>query len=211
MLAGADNAKPPIAPVRNVVDEYYGTKVDDPYRYMENLQDPQAAAWFKAQAAFTEATLETIPGGSSLLARIEQLDATIPAVVTEVQCVLGDRVFYQKRLASENTFKLYVGAGFAGPERLLVDPDTFAQKPTEHMALSWWKPSSNGHYVAYGISPAGSEAAVLYITDVNAGTRSPEAVDRCQFGGVARAADNHSFVYNRLQRMQHTRRPPTSI
>jgi prolyl oligopeptidase PreP (S9A serine peptidase family) len=37
-----------------VVEEYYGTKVDDPYHYMENLQDPQAAAWFKAQAAFTE-------------------------------------------------------------------------------------------------------------------------------------------------------------
>ena len=57
---------PPIAPVRNVVDEYYGIKVDDPYRYMEKLDDPEVAAWFKAQAAYTDATLAAVPGRQAL-------------------------------------------------------------------------------------------------------------------------------------------------
>lgn len=68
-LAAAQDAKPAVAPVRNVVDEYYGLKVDDPYRYMEKLDDPEVAAWFKAQAAYTDATLAAIPGRKALLAR----------------------------------------------------------------------------------------------------------------------------------------------
>jgi hypothetical protein len=50
VLTGADKSKPHVAPVHNVVDEYYGTKVDDPYRYMEKLDDPEVTTWFKAQA-----------------------------------------------------------------------------------------------------------------------------------------------------------------
>src|SRR6516164_9683998 len=54
----APNAPPP-APVRSVTDEYFGTKVVDPYRYMENLKDPQVEAWFKAQNDYTRAILRT--------------------------------------------------------------------------------------------------------------------------------------------------------
>ena len=48
---------PPVAPVRPVIDDYHGTKVSDPYRYMENLQDPEVQAWFKAQDDYTRAVL----------------------------------------------------------------------------------------------------------------------------------------------------------
>src|SRR5699024_6953684 len=128
-----DHAQLPIAPARNVVDEYYGSKVQDPYRYMERLDDPEVAAWFKGQAAFTEAAFAAIPGRRALLARIEELDASTPTVVNGVRRFPGDRVFYQQRLARENTFRLYVRQGFAGPELLLVDPEKFAKKETEHM------------------------------------------------------------------------------
>lgn len=200
-LAFAGTDKPPVAPVRNVVDEYYGTKVQDPYRYMEKLDDPEVAAWFKGQAAFTEATLAAIPGRKALLARMEELDRNTPAVVKDVRRLPGDRVFYQKRLASDNVFKLYVRQGLAGAERLLVDPDKFVKKEREHMALSWWEPSQDGRMVAFGLSPAGSEAAVLHIVDVQHGTLLSDTIDRCYFGGVSWAEDNKSFAYNRLQQL----------
>jgi len=60
-------AKPPVAPVGNTVDTYFGVKVPDPYRAFENLKDPQVAAWMKAQADYTRATLDRIPQRGKLL------------------------------------------------------------------------------------------------------------------------------------------------
>ena len=69
---------PPVAPVRNVVDEYWGVKVNDPYRYMENLDDPEVQAWIKGQADYTKAVLDRIPGRDTLYERIRELDAGSP-------------------------------------------------------------------------------------------------------------------------------------
>jgi hypothetical protein len=55
-------SSPPVAPVKPVTDDYYGTKVVDPYRYMENLKDPEVQTWMKAQNDYTRAVLESIPG-----------------------------------------------------------------------------------------------------------------------------------------------------
>ena len=59
--------KPPVAPVRPVTDDYYGTKITDPYRWMENTKDPQFQSWAKAQATYTEEVLKSVPGREKLL------------------------------------------------------------------------------------------------------------------------------------------------
>jgi Prolyl oligopeptidase, N-terminal beta-propeller domain len=59
---GQNLASPPVAPVKPVTTNYYGTKVVDPYRYMENLKDPKVKAWMKAQNDYTRAVLARIPG-----------------------------------------------------------------------------------------------------------------------------------------------------
>jgi prolyl oligopeptidase len=66
---------PPVAPVRNVVDEHFGVKVDDPYRYMENLEDPEVQTWFKGQADYSAQILGQIPGRDALFQRLKELDA----------------------------------------------------------------------------------------------------------------------------------------
>src|SRR5271167_2996224 len=76
---------PPVAPVRVVTEEYFGTKVADPYRYMENLKDPEVVQWFKEQDAYTRSVLSRIPGRDALLARIRQLDQSGPPRVFDVQ------------------------------------------------------------------------------------------------------------------------------
>src|ERR1039458_4053381 len=89
---------PPVAPVRSVTTDYFGTAVADPYRYMENLSDPDVAAWFKAQDAYTRGVLAKIPGRDALLARIQELDRSTPAVVSAIIAMPGGRYFYQKTL-----------------------------------------------------------------------------------------------------------------
>src|SRR5690242_5947622 len=65
-------------PVKNVVETYHGVKVDDPYRYFEDVKDPQLQAWMKAEADATAAILARLPGRDPLLARIKELESKAP-------------------------------------------------------------------------------------------------------------------------------------
>jgi len=201
--AAADAAPnaPPSAPVRSVTDEYFGTKVVDPYRYMENLKDPQVEAWFKAQNDYTRAVLARIPGRDALLAKIKQLDESAPARVSDARRLPSGRYFYQKRLASEDVPKVYMRDGLAGEEKLLVDPTTFAKSGGPHYSINYYAPSFDGQYVAFGVSPAGSEDAVLRVVEVATGKETGDVIDRAQFGNPSWLPDGRSFVYNRLQKL----------
>jgi prolyl oligopeptidase len=194
-------AAPPVAPVRPVTDTYFGVKVVDPYRYMENLKDPEVASWFKAQNDYTRSALAAIPGRAALLERIKQLDESAPARVTDVRRLPGGRYFYQKRLASEDVAKIYMRDGLNSEEKLIVDPAKYATPGGPHDAISYYAPSLDGRYVAFGVSPAGSEDAVLRVIDTQTGRETGDVIDRVQFGSPSWLPDGHSFVYNRLQKL----------
>ena len=83
----------PKAPVRNVEETFFGTKVDDPYRYFENTKDPDVAAWMKAQSDRAHAVLNSIGGRDALLAKIEQYDSSVAARVSGVTRIAGDLWF----------------------------------------------------------------------------------------------------------------------
>lgn len=197
---GAPKA-PPVAPVRPVTDEYFGVKVVDPYRYMENMKDPEVAAWFRAENDYTRAVLARIPGRDSLLAKIKELDEATPARLYDIRRLPAGRYFYQKRLASEDVPKLYMRNGLEGEEKLLVDPATFAQSGGPHYSINYYGPSFDGHYIAFGVSPAGSEDAVLHVLDTGTGRETGDVIDRAQIGSPSWLPDGRSFLYNRLQKL----------
>src|SRR5271163_591872 len=191
---------PPVAPVRMVTDEYFGVKVPDPYRYFEDLANPEVAAWFKAQNVYTRSVLAEIPGRAALLTRIAELDSGEPAVVTGVRRWPNERYFYQKRLASEDVFTLYVRDGLNGTDRVLVDPAKFSTAGGPHYVISYYAPSFDGRLVVAGISAAGSEDAVIRVFETSTGHETGDVIDRAQFGSPAWLPDGHSFLYNRLQK-----------
>src|SRR3954468_10055351 len=139
---------PPVAPVRPVTEEYFGTKVVDPYRYMENLQDPEVQGWIKGQAEFAARTLAGIPGREKLLARIKELDAGAPYRLHVVKRWPNGDLHYLKTLASENLEKLYFREAKTGAERLLVDPEKLAEPGSgRHYSLAFCVPSPDGRLV----------------------------------------------------------------
>jgi prolyl oligopeptidase len=190
------------APVRPVIDDYFGTKVVDPYRYMENLNQPEVKAWFKAEDDFTRGVLAKIPERQHLLDRIRQLDQSAPYQVQNVQRIAGGKYFYQKMLASEQVGKLYERQGLSGGEKLLVDPEKYVTTAGTHYSLNYYVPSYDGKYVAYGISPGGSEDAVIHILDLASGRDTGETIDRSWYGGIAWLPDNRSFVHIRFQKLE---------
>ena len=109
--------------MRDVTDTHFGTAVADPYRYFEDLKNPEVAGWMKAEAEYAKAVLRKIPGRDVLLKEVTTRGDAASARVTSVQ-VVGSKVYYQKRRATDNLYKLYVRDGFRGSERLLVDPES---------------------------------------------------------------------------------------
>jgi len=200
--AASPPSSPPVAPVRPVIEEYFGTKVVDPYRYMENLNDPDVKAWFKGQDEYTRAVLAKIPERPRLLDRIKQLDQSAPYQVSAVQRYAGEKYYYLKMLSSEEVSKLYERDGPGGAERLLVDPNKFVTTAGTHYSLNYYVPSYDGKYVAYGVSPGGSEDAVIHILDVASGRDTGETIDRSWYGGIAWLPDNRSFVHVRFQKLE---------
>lgn len=199
--------RPPIARVRPVVDDYFGTKVTDPYRYMEHLDNPEVAKWMKSQNEYTRRVLGRISGRDALLARIEQLDQSVPARVGGIVRLATGRYFYYKLLSTESVTKLYMrdgmdSQGTPGHETLLVDPQRISGKAIPS-AINYFWPSSDGRYVAYGISLGGSEKAVLHILDTGTVRDTGETIDRAEFNDtVGWLPDAHSFIYNRLQKLR---------
>ncbi len=193
---------PPIAPVTNVTDTYFGTTVTDPYRYMENLSDPTVSGWIKEQNNYTRFLLEWIPGRAPLFARMQEIDDAVAARVGDVRRLPDGRLFYIKRLPQDNTFKLYVREGLTGKETLLVDPDAFGKAAGKPFAINYFEPSPDGTYVACGLSASGSEDAQIHVVETAAGKVVGQPIDRAQFGGVSWRPDGKSFFYNRLQKME---------
>jgi prolyl oligopeptidase len=195
--AHAQNA-PPKAPAREVTDDYFGMTIVDPYRWMEDVKGPEFAAWMRAQHDYTRSALDRIPYRAKLLARVNELsDAS--ASITAVRRV-NDSYFYYKLAPGENDRKLYVRDGLAGTERLLVDP-TKVSTESKHYSLSYFFPSPDGHYVAYGISPSGSEDAVIHIIEVATGREMSETINRAIISEVSWLPGGKSFLYNRLHKL----------
>src|SRR5262249_3437067 len=155
----------PVARVEPVKETHFGVEVVDRYRWMENPKDPDWLPFLHGQSDYARKVLDAIPGREGLLRRIQALSGDT-AVPTQLQAA-GARLFYQQRPAGADNYKLFVRDG-DGPARVLIDPTTMTVGDT-HMSLDWWRASDDGARLAYGLSPAGSEASVLHIMEVASG------------------------------------------
>ena len=193
---------PPAAPREPVVDDYYGTRITDDYRWMEDRWSPRFKAWLEGENTYARAVLDRIPGRDALQSRIAAHTGAAAAVTQVSQA--GGRVFYEKRDPGQDTYKLYVRDSADGPERLLVDPDKWAT-PGSHMALDYYVPSPDGSRIVYAVSPGGSENSVIHILDVGAGPDMgkdwPETIDRTEDANPSWRADGKGFYYNRFAKL----------
>lgn len=196
---------PKSARARPVTDTYYGAKVLDPYRYMENLADPEVEAWFKAQNEYTRAVLASLPGRQQLLKRIAELDESASADIMRVRRLPGDIYLYTKLLAGEETYKLYIRHGLTGKEELLLDPARVAiaeaNRAKGENAIGVFAPSHDLKYVAVTITPGGSENDTeIHIVEIASGRETGDVLPRCCIkSDPIWLPDNRSLVYGRLQ------------
>jgi prolyl oligopeptidase len=198
-------APPPTAAVREVTDTYFGRKVVDPYRWMEDTKSPEFASWLKAQNDYTRSVLAKIPGRNALAERVKALGDAGPTV-SSVQWADG-RYFYFKTDPGSDNRKLFVKDRLDGAERLLLDTEKQSTKE-KHYSIDYFTPSLDGRYVAAGVSSGGSENSVLEVIETDTGKELSDRIDRAEFGGVSWRNDGKSFYYTRLAKLAPDA-PPT--
>ncbi len=195
---GGIKEKPPLVKVQPVEDVYFGHKITDPYRYLEDLNDPQVRQWMKRHAAYSRSVLNSIPGRHSLIDMMRNFDQRKSERISYLSISENNRYFYLKTTPKDETGKLYFRDGYDGDESLLFDPETLKDDTLKYV-ITALEPSYDGSKVAFQVAPDGSENATLLIMDVENKTLYPEQIDRCWFGMYSWLPENDAFLFNRLQ------------
>jgi prolyl oligopeptidase len=178
----------------NVVDEQFGVKVEDPYRWLEDdvRVNPEVADWVMAQNAVTDAYLETLPGKKILAERMKKLFDYERFGLPEKA---GGYYFFTKNDGLQNQSALYVRKGLKGTDRVLIDPNSWAKDGAT--ALDSWVPSKNGTLLAYSIQDGGSDWRTLKVIDSATGKVLPDEIKWAKFTNISWVG-NDGFLYSRF-------------
>lgn len=174
------------------VDDYDGTKVADPYRWLEALDSAETKAWVEAQNKVTFGYLEKIPQRAQYKERLTQL-WNYERFGLPVKS--GNRYFYTRNDGLQNQSVLYVADSLDGKPRVLLDPNTVLADGTA--ALAAWRPSEDGKLLAYGLQEAGSDWEQWKVRDVATGKDLQEQIKGVKWAAFSWARDGSGFYYSR--------------
>lgn len=183
----------PETPERPVTDGYHGVEIVDPYRWLEDVNDPAVRSWAEAQTKVTRSILDKDARRPELIATLKKLH---DYQTTTAPTVRGNRYFFTRREGLKNQPVVYVREGRADAEpKVVLDPNTFSADGT--VALDWMFPSPDGSLLAYGVSPNGSEMSTLKVLDVVTRQHLPDSISRTRACTVAWEPSGKAFWYVR--------------
>jgi len=173
------------------VDDYHGTLVPDPYRWLEDVDSSETRAWVQHQNELSFGFLEKLPRRESLRRRLTELSDYPRA---QVYARRQGRYFQMRNTGLQNQDVLYVQDGLEGEPRLLLDPNSLSTDGT--VAVSYWEPSPDGLWLAYATSTSGSDWQTYHVCSVETGRDLPEVLQWVKFSGASWLTDSSGFFYN---------------
>jgi prolyl oligopeptidase len=176
----------------DVVENYFGDEVADPYRWLEDLDGEATTAWVEAQNAISFPYLEAISQREAIENRLTELWNYERYGLPDKE---GGRYFFERNDGLQNQDVLYVADSIDGEPRILIDPNTFSEDAT--VALANWYASPDGKWLAYATSDGGTDWKTWRIRNVDTGEDLDDAVSRCKFTGASWSSDSEGFYYSR--------------
>ena len=181
-----------MTPTVDQVDDYHGTLVEDPYRWLEDVDSPETLAWVKSQNELTFGYLEKIPMRDRLRKKLTSLWDYARALTIYRR---GDFFFQFRNSGLQNQDVLYVMETPRSTGQVLLDPNTLSEDGTA--ALNTWSISNDGKWLAYAISYSGSDWVEWRVRNVETKIDLPEILKWSKFSGAAWAHDQSGFYYCR--------------
>ena len=177
------------------MDDYHGTKVADPYRWLEDDNSAETKAWVEAQNKVTFAYLNTIPEREKIKNRLTEL---WNYERYSAPFKRGGKYFYYKNDGLQNQSVLYVANSIKDKGRVLLDPNTLSADGT--VALSGTSISDDGKTLAYGVAVSGSDWQEWRFRDVATGKDLPDVLRDIKFSGASWTKDGKGIFYSRFPR-----------
>ena len=189
---------PPTTRRDDLVEMIHGRVVADPYRWLEDADDPAVKSWVDAQNALTRNVLDALSERQSIRERLGELLSIghLSRPVVRRRSDGGYSYFTVRRDAGEDQMKVVVRSALNGVDRVLVDPSRLGDSNT--MALDWHYPSPDGSLLAYGLSEGGSERSTLRVIEVPGGRQVGPTIDRTRACSIAWLPDSSGFFFTRL-------------
>ncbi len=199
----------PLAPSKPVTEDYFGTKITDHYRNLEDLTDPIVQKWYKDQGVYAENILENIPGRDLLIQKIEDLIQRKLYSISSVKVTRDDQCFFLKKQKGAETAQVFYRKDQNSEDELLFDPKDYKQQellplgrhpenpsaPIEkNYVISNISPSWNGRYLVIAITHSGREISELIILDMNTRKFLPHIITN-GFSNVKWFPDSNGFAY----------------
>jgi prolyl oligopeptidase len=171
-------------------DDYHGTQVPDPYRWLEDIDSTATRTWVAAQDHLSRGFLDAIPGRSAMAERLRNIwnfERWTPPVR------YGESWFYTHNDGLQNQSVVYVMSDTAGAARVLLDPNSLSSDGT--VALREMAISADGRLFAYALSEAGSDWQTWHVRDVGTGRDLPDTLQWSKAGGGSWRKDGSGFYY----------------
>ncbi len=174
------------------IDNYHGTSIADPYRWLEEPREDATAEFVAAQNLISQAYFATIPQRESFHARLTELwnFERYSAPIHR-----NGRYFYLVNNGLQNQPDLQVRTDLSARGRVLLDPNSLSEDGT--VAITTFEPNDDGRLLAYGLSVSGSDWQEIRVRDVATGRDLPDVIRWCKFSEVAWLPDGSGFVYAR--------------
>ena len=190
--APAQTLQYPAARKSDVVDDYHGTRVADPYRWLEDPDSRESRAWIEAQNRLTAAYLAEIPARATIRERLTKL-WNYPKYGAPFR--KAGRYFFLKNDGLQNQSVLYKQASLEATPETLLDPNMLSEDGT--VALSTLAVSDNGRLLAYGTAASGSDWEEFRVRDVVTARDLPDHLKWIKFSGASWTKDGTGFFYSR--------------
>lgn len=193
--AQKNNPAPSIA----ATDEYFGVKIVDEYRNLEDLDNPSTKKWMREQTDYTNSILDKIPKRKFYLERRLEFDKRQGYSISNLNITNNDKYFYLKKNGNDKVAKLYYRETFSGEEILLYDPANYKGNEQNHQfVINYINPDLVGSKIVIAMAEKGKELSEVIIMDVKSKYIYPEVITNtspANIGGIKWLDDNSGFLY----------------
>jgi prolyl oligopeptidase len=186
---------PPDVEQTPVVDNYFGTKLTDDYRWLEDAKSPETRAFIDAENVYTARYFKQARIRSDV---VDALDPLENVSETSAPIERADNYFFYRRLAGEQQFSIYVRHGWTGKDERILDPAVLSRDPNTSIDLE--DVSRDGSLVAYGVKEGGADETTLRIFDVKAHKTLEDEEPSGLYWSVEFTPDGKGLYYTRTNR-----------
>lgn len=183
--------EPPAVETKPVVDNYFGTKITDDYRYLEDAKSPETRAFIDAENTYTARYLKQARIRPQV---VDDLDALIHVQQWTMPVERAGSYFFAKRLSGEGQFSIYVRHGWAGKDERLIDPAAMSRDPNTSVELL--DVARDGARLAYAVKQGGADEFSVHILDVRTRKSLEDELPSGRYFGVSFAPDGQSVYYS---------------